>query len=324
MPVCDCVWRCYRGDDAKLSQQMCGQRGCRTSSLCRRVEVTGASPFGMSCISALVVSLQRWAARFAGGCTVHWSQTRRSDGVSAAAFCCGSIKTSGSIVARSSSLSGSRVRLVCLLVCLRPLASHFLRPPYGRYSQRARSKFVNIDAMASLFESLPPEMVQKCVEFLPFPEVHAEIKQVSKATRTVARRALTRGRWKPIRYVAEQGLAVCAAEDRAWPVEGLRGQQTYTDPPPAAACAIFREAWAIDPALVIRIICDWDAESLQSGYVWSDDWDDRAKAGVFLAEMGRIRAEVHQQLAVDLAQQQWVEEGGSPDDYLDFISGGDY
>ena len=178
--------------------------------------------------------------------------------------------------------------------------------------------------MASLFESLPPEMVQKCVEFLPFPEVHAEIKQVSKATRTVARRALTRGRWKPIRYVAEQGLAVCAAEDRAWPVEGLRGQQTYTDPPPAAACAIFREAWAIDPALVIRIICDWDAESLQSGYVWSDDWDDRAKAGVFLAEMGRIRAEVHQQLAVDLAQQQWVEEGGSPDDYLDFISGGDY
>ena len=30
--------------------------------------------------------------------------------------------------------------------------------------------------MASLFESLPPEMVQKCVEFLPFAEVHAEVK----------------------------------------------------------------------------------------------------------------------------------------------------
>ena len=69
--------------------------------------------------------------------------------------------------------------------------------------------------MGSLFENLPPEMVQKCVEFLPFAEVHAEIKQVSKATRKVARRALTRGRWKPIRFVAEQGLAVCAAEDRA-------------------------------------------------------------------------------------------------------------
>ena len=69
--------------------------------------------------------------------------------------------------------------------------------------------------MASLFESLPPEMVQKCLEFLPFAEVHAEIKQVSKATRKVARRALTRGRWKPIRFVAEQGLAVCAAEDKA-------------------------------------------------------------------------------------------------------------
>ena len=49
----------------------------------------------------------------------------------------------------------------------------------------------------STFDDLPPEVVEKIVVFLPFAEVHAEIKQVSKATRKVARRALTRGRWKP-------------------------------------------------------------------------------------------------------------------------------
>ena len=60
-------------------------------------------------------------------------------------------------------------------------------------------------------DSLPPLLVQKCLEFLPFAEVHAGVKQVSKATRKAARMALTRGRWRPFRYVSEQGLAVCAA-----------------------------------------------------------------------------------------------------------------
>ena len=60
-------------------------------------------------------------------------------------------------------------------------------------------------------DSLPPLLVQKCLEFLPFAEVHAGVKQVSKGTRKAARMALTRGRWRPFRYVAEQGLAVCAA-----------------------------------------------------------------------------------------------------------------
>ena len=73
--------------------------------------------------------------------------------------------------------------------------------------------------MSSSFDSLPPEVAQRCVEFLPFAEVHAEIKQVSKATRKAARRALTRGRWKPIRYVAEEGLAFCTP---ARPADDLR------------------------------------------------------------------------------------------------------
>ena len=132
--------------------------------------------------------------------------------------------------------------------------------------------------MASLFESLPPEMVQKCVEFLPFDkliergawawEAHSRrrgidgdrsLKSVSKAVCAAVRRALTKGRWRPIRYVAEQGLAVCAAGDLGWPLSNRRGEGAFAEPPPAAACAIFREAWALDPALVIRIIIyDWN------------------------------------------------------------------
>ena len=75
-----------------------------------------------------------------------------------------------------------------------------------------------------------------------------ELKAVSKATRGVARRALTRGRWKPIRYVAEQGLAAVSEID----------QRAFFLEPPAAVCVPCREAWALDPALVIRLICDWD------------------------------------------------------------------
>ena len=131
--------------------------------------------------------------------------------------------------------------------------------------------------MASPLESLPPEMVQKCVEFLPFDkliergawawEAHRRsdaallrrdrsLKSVSKTVCAAVRRALTKGRWRPIRCVAEQGLAVCAAGDHAWPDDPLHGNGAPTDPPPAAAplCAIFREAWALDPALVVRII----------------------------------------------------------------------
>ena len=43
--------------------------------------------------------------------------------------------------------------------------------------------------MASSFDALPPEIAQKCVEFLDFDFVSGELKGVSKATRGVARRA---------------------------------------------------------------------------------------------------------------------------------------
>ena len=107
-------------------------------------------------------------------------------------------------------------------------------------------------------DSLPPLLVQKCLEFLPFAEVHAGVKQVSKATRRAARRALTRGRWRPFRYVAEQGLAVCAATGCLGNGRGLGANARVGDAAsavPAAARATFREAWTLDRSLVMRIIC---------------------------------------------------------------------
>ena len=115
--------------------------------------------------------------------------------------------------------------------------------------------------MASSFDALPPEIVQKCVEFLDFDLVSGHLKGVSKATRGAARNALTRGRWRTIRYVAEQGLAVCTPLRPPLSVRaGWRPEDV--DPPPPAAPATFREAWALDPALVIKVICDWDTNRI--------------------------------------------------------------
>ena len=51
-------------------------------------------------------------------------------------------------------------------------------------------------------------MLQRVVEFLPIEQLFKEkshtVKAVSRAWRTAARRALTRGRWKPLRTLEEQ------------------------------------------------------------------------------------------------------------------------
>ena len=50
--------------------------------------------------------------------------------------------------------------------------------------------------------------LQRVVEFLPIEQLYKEkshtVKAVSRAWRTAARRALTRGRWKPLRTLEEQ------------------------------------------------------------------------------------------------------------------------
>jgi len=93
--------------------------------------------------------------------------------------------------------------------------------------------------MAS-FGDLPTEVAQKCVEFLAFDEA-IEVKSVSRGLRGAARRALTRGRWRPIRFVSEHGLAT---------LRTCRDLNSLDD----GAVATFRAAWALDPGLVMRVI----------------------------------------------------------------------
>ena len=133
--------------------------------------------------------------------------------------------------------------------------------------------------MASSFDALPPEIAQKCVEFLDFDCVSGDLKGVSKATRGVARRALTRGRWKPFRYVAQQALAAVSEIDH----------RAFFREPPAAVCAPCREAWALDPALVVGIICGWDTAHLRNTHLDRQ----RADAGVYQGRFLWILSLIH-------------------------------
>merc|ERR1739841_396919 len=57
-------------------------------------------------------------------------------------------------------------------------------------------------------------VLQRVVEFLPIEQLYKEkshtVKAVSRAWRTAARRALTRGRWKPLRTLEDRGQLICS------------------------------------------------------------------------------------------------------------------
>ena len=55
--------------------------------------------------------------------------------------------------------------------------------------------------------NLPVDLAARCLEFSKFDEVHENAKQVSKALRSAARRALTRGRWRPMKLFSEESQA---------------------------------------------------------------------------------------------------------------------
>ena len=82
--------------------------------------------------------------------------------------------------------------------------------------------------------SVPPGLVQKILHFLPLDKVH-QAKQVSKLYRSAAHSAMTRGRWKPVRLVAEH-------------------YKHQVRPPALALC---RAAWDVDPNETLRLALTW-------------------------------------------------------------------
>ena len=60
---------------------------------------------------------------------------------------------------------------------------------------------------------LLPELLTSVLEFSTFAEVHAVPRCVSREWRAAVRCAVTRGRWKPVKFVADQGEATNRFDD---------------------------------------------------------------------------------------------------------------
>ena len=126
------------------------------------------------------------------------------------------------------------------------------------------------------FCALPQELQIRSIEFLSLAEASLA-KQLSKGTRASARRALTRGRWRPVCEVAKNAQATIegvmghkevynlvdganVARTRTWQ-ERLAGLSD-------ASRALFREAWALEPAEVFFILNFWSRESYHEAYLF--------------------------------------------------------
>ena len=122
--------------------------------------------------------------------------------------------------------------------------------------------------------ALPQELQIRCVEFLALGDAASLAKQLSKGTRTAARRALTRGRWRPVCEVARNGKATIeGVMGGYWKIDGnpQAGASTWQERLAGlsdASRALFREAWALEPAQVLFIISLWTRESYHKAYLF--------------------------------------------------------
>ena len=116
-------------------------------------------------------------------------------------------------------------------------------PPLARSMQRCA------DSQSQQHVLSQPDVVQRFVEYLPFDEV-TKIKAVARPFRTAARRALTRGRWRPLRFLDERGEAATRGSIPGYSTpDFVRLRSDEVD--------LLHEAWAIAPGEVLRIILDW-------------------------------------------------------------------
>ena len=93
------------------------------------------------------------------------------------------------------------------------------------------------------YDTLIADVLTKVIDFLPLDDA-AAAKQLSSTTASAARKALTRGRWRPFKTFCldgdEQGCRTIA-------------NQSYTD----QDRALFREVWALEPGAVINELTLW-------------------------------------------------------------------
>ena len=93
-------------------------------------------------------------------------------------------------------------------------------------------------------------ILQRVAEFLPIEQLYKEkshtVKAISRAWKTAARRALTRGRWKPLRTLEEGGELICS-------------EASNVEPERSAFERDAREAWALYPGEVLLLLISWNA-----------------------------------------------------------------
>ena len=96
-------------------------------------------------------------------------------------------------------------------------------------------------------------VLQRVVEFLPIEQLYKEkshtVKAVSRAWRTAARRALTRGRWKPLRTLEDRGEQWLTAPESFRLNDPERWGSSIRDA---------REAWALYPGEALLLILNWN------------------------------------------------------------------
>merc|ERR1719174_107611 len=108
-------------------------------------------------------------------------------------------------------------------------------------------------------DALPVDVLTKCVEFLPFDETHTTAKRVSRGLRSAARRALTRGRWRPLKEFCKIGYSELFGETIlvTVPSDATEGFEFSR----AVVCDqtrdLFREVWALEPSEVLIEMANW-------------------------------------------------------------------
>ena len=104
-------------------------------------------------------------------------------------------------------------------------------------------KSARVATATSGYDTLDADALTKVLEFLPLDDA-AAAKQLSSTTASAARRALTRGRWRPFKTFCldgdEQGCRTIA-------------NQSYTD----QDRALFREVWALESGAVMKELLSW-------------------------------------------------------------------
>ena len=130
--------------------------------------------------------------------------------------------------------------------------------------QRQRSAFLphsyckRAPAPMAPLDALPADVLTKCLDFVPFYEVHTTAKQVSRGLRSAARRALTKGRWRPLKLFCARG------RDELFAAFELTGDNTvntvnrWAKPVISDATrALLREAWALDAGECLLEVASW-------------------------------------------------------------------